>query len=179
MDLQELRLKINTIDDQIRRLFLERMECSKGVAETKMASEDEVYKPIREKEILERVAGDNNSLAVFWKKLIALSRKQQYHEFLDRKKNVDGFFASITEEQEKAFCEGGNFTVSYLCDPEGLKALTLKEMVAVVTDTSLEVLSIEAKGNKVSITVNVNNNDKDKEEAMLLSYMLYKESLHI
>ena len=47
-DLSEIRQDINRVDEQIRALFLERMDLALQVAQTKVETDDKIYKPDRE-----------------------------------------------------------------------------------------------------------------------------------
>ena len=55
MDLKDYRNKLDTIDTEIIRLFCERMETVRDIAEYKKAHELPILAPGREKEILDRV----------------------------------------------------------------------------------------------------------------------------
>ena len=55
MKLEEVRQKIDAIDPQIRELLMERLDCSRLVAETKQAAgETNIYRPDREQVILQK-----------------------------------------------------------------------------------------------------------------------------
>ncbi len=54
--LEEIRGRIDNVDQKMKQLFLERMELSDAVAELKAGGEMPVYQPGREKEMLERLA---------------------------------------------------------------------------------------------------------------------------
>ena len=56
MDLKDLRNEINTIDDDLVKLFVKRMQISAQVAEYKKANQLPIYVPAREREILQEVA---------------------------------------------------------------------------------------------------------------------------
>ena len=55
MELNQLRTKINEIDEEILNLFLRRMEVAGQVAEYKKARHLPIYQPQREEEILKKV----------------------------------------------------------------------------------------------------------------------------
>ena len=62
-DLSEIRQDINRVDEQIRALFLERMDLALQVAQTKVETDDKIYKPDREAEIIQkRTAGMSDEL---------------------------------------------------------------------------------------------------------------------
>ena len=56
MDLQQIREDIDTIDDELVRLFEKRMEMSAKVAEYKKKNNIPIYNPTREKEVLDKLA---------------------------------------------------------------------------------------------------------------------------
>ena len=53
-ELSEIRQDINRVDSAIRELFLLRMSLALEVAKTKAQSDDKIYKPDREAEIIEK-----------------------------------------------------------------------------------------------------------------------------
>ncbi len=55
MTLDELRIKINGLDDQLLSLLNERMEVVKQVGELKRTTQAAIYRPEREKQILDRL----------------------------------------------------------------------------------------------------------------------------
>lgn len=62
MDLSQLRQQIDTIDDQLLELLNQRMDIVKRVGELKRASNSIIYRPEREKSIIDRLAAKNNGL---------------------------------------------------------------------------------------------------------------------
>ena len=56
MDLTEIRQEINRVDDQLVKLFVERMELTTQVAAYKKENNMPIYVPAREREILKKVA---------------------------------------------------------------------------------------------------------------------------
>lgn len=106
MALEEIRAEIDRIDPEIRRLLMNRMDCSEKIAEAKAVSENPaVYQPDREKEILGRLGSDvpadrkREYLAVV-KKIIAASRMYQYSLLYDRLPGErEKLFAVIPENQ--------------------------------------------------------------------------------
>ena len=55
MDLAEIRKEIDSTDDEILKLFLERMELCVGVAKYKKENNMPVFQSKREEEILDRI----------------------------------------------------------------------------------------------------------------------------
>lgn len=82
MDINELRTKIDQIDDSLVRLFVERMDIAAQVADYKKANNLPIYVPAREREILQSVAekaGPDmaNYSRVLYSMLFELSRSYQ------------------------------------------------------------------------------------------------------
>ncbi len=70
MDLNEIREKINATDDEIKSLYLKRMELVKQVAEYKKQSGKAVNDPYREKKILLRVTdGEPEDMQIYLKRV--------------------------------------------------------------------------------------------------------------
>lgn len=83
MNLDDVRVKIDHIDEQMRTLFLERMRLSEEVAEIKLKTKDSIRKPEREQALIKRlsesVAEDlTEEYRSFLKKLLEVSRHYQY-----------------------------------------------------------------------------------------------------
>ena len=86
-ELSDIRQDINRVDEQIRALFLERMDLALEVAATKVETDDKIYKPDREAEIIEkRAAGMGDELRLKYtallQSMIRASREYQYSEML-------------------------------------------------------------------------------------------------
>lgn len=81
-NLEDIRKEINKIDEQLLPLFLQRMECSKKVAEVKMAQGLPVLNQAREDEILERLTEglkeeDAKAIRELYIKIFEISRNRQ------------------------------------------------------------------------------------------------------
>ena len=86
MNLQDLRNRIDTIDDQLLELLNERMELVKQVGDLKRSSQSIIYRPEREKQILDRLEKQNGGLltrqaidAIFFE-IFAVSRNLELPE---------------------------------------------------------------------------------------------------
>lgn len=82
MELKELRNQIDTIDDELVRLFVKRMEISARVADYKKERNLPIHVPSREREILQEVAnkaghGMENYSHVLYSMIFELSRSYQ------------------------------------------------------------------------------------------------------
>jgi chorismate mutase/prephenate dehydratase len=86
VDLQDLRNRIDNLDDQLLNILNERMELVKKVGELKRSSQSIIYRPEREKQILDRLEKRNNGLltrqaidAIFFE-IFAVSRNLELPE---------------------------------------------------------------------------------------------------
>ncbi len=174
MELNEVRQLINNIDEDMNKLFYKRMQCSSSVAEVKLANNDEIFKPLREKEICERYADDKNYLT-FIKKVMQISRKHQYGMFIE-KENIDEEFERFVADN-KAFLEGGSLLFELKYDSRGEEGLGVHDILSIIADTSLEIESLFVTGEQVKVTFKVEDNKNSKYEAMVLGYMLYMETM--
>ena len=91
MNLDELRSNIDSVDDGLKKLFLSRMEIAHDIALIKAENGDEIYKPDREKAVIERLTADvDESLkaeyADFVANVIRISREYQA-KLVEEKKN--------------------------------------------------------------------------------------------
>ena len=82
MDLSEIRSQIDSIDDQLVKLFCQRMELSSQVAQYKKANNLPIFVPARERAILQKVADHAgpemaNYTRVLYSMLFELSRSYQ------------------------------------------------------------------------------------------------------
>ncbi len=69
MDLNDIRKKIDTIDDKLVALFVERMGLSKEVAEYKATTGTPILNMTREREILKKVCDESGDLAPYTHRL--------------------------------------------------------------------------------------------------------------
>ena len=81
MDLSEIRRKIDTVDDQLLELFLQRMALAEDVARYKKANGLPILNAAREQEVLDKVSANAGAHAEracqLFETLFALSRARQ------------------------------------------------------------------------------------------------------
>ena len=87
MDLKEVRQNIDGIDDQILHLLNQRMDLVKMVGEIKRENKSAIYRPDREREIIDRLAGlvENNiinraGIEAIFTEIFAVSRNLELPE---------------------------------------------------------------------------------------------------
>ena len=89
MTLEEARQDIDKIDNGLRELFLKRMKVSEAIAEIKAASGYEIYKPDREKIVIDRLTADvdedvKDEYTQFVKKIMEISRNYQFKKISEK-----------------------------------------------------------------------------------------------
>ena len=102
MDLNELRVEIDQIDDQLVKLFCQRMDVAARVADYKRQNNLPIFHPGRERAILQKVADKAgpemaNYTRVLYSMLFELSRSYQSK----RNGEISPLFSQITEAIEK------------------------------------------------------------------------------
>lgn len=100
-DLSAIRQDINEVDEQIRSLFLKRMALALDVAQAKLETNDSIYKPERETEIIQnRTAGIDEAFrlkyAALLQSIIRASREYQYSTVLQQQPERFPFHPSET-----------------------------------------------------------------------------------
>ncbi len=109
MELSELRKQIDTIDHDLLRLFMERMQISNSVAEYKRANGLPVLDSARERELLagiaERAGEDMDEYAiVLYSTILSLSRSYQ-HKKLAPESKYGAIIQNALDTTEKLFPE--------------------------------------------------------------------------
>lgn len=100
MNLSDIRVNIDRVDQEIRKLFLERMGLSEQVVTVKAQNADKIFKPDREREIIKNNSEGLPEIYVreyqaMIKRIMEVSRKYQYGRMLEL---VDCFpFEFMTE----------------------------------------------------------------------------------
>ena len=102
--LDDTRKKIDDIDNSMKPLFLERLSCSRQVAEAKAKTKEEVYVPKREEEIIADRSKDTEgetqeAYTAFLKDVMQISRRYQY-----------GILKELQEEVLKTTLKNAGFT---------------------------------------------------------------------
>lgn len=110
MSLEDNRTQIDSIDDQILSLFMQRMDISAKIASDKAKSDSPVADKVREREILERIrsmAGDRERFAnALYGTIFAVSKAYQ-NEILDRPSDVATLITKALENRPEVFPQTG------------------------------------------------------------------------
>lgn len=185
MNLDTIRKNINELDDEMKKLFDARLSCSEQVASVKMADRDEVFKPQREKEIAERFSGEGDTWYLpYIKKVIQLSRKYQYRQFVDAGQVDEGFDVWLDDANKgnkAAMSDGGELALVIKTDPLEEHGLSVNDVLSVISDTRLKItgFTYDASKNEINMSLWIENSEQQRQEAYLLAYMLYKESVTV
>ncbi|MBQ8949887.1 MAG: chorismate mutase [Eubacterium sp.] len=89
MTLEEARQDIDKIDNELKTLFFERMKVSAKIAAIKKETGDEIYKPDREKIVIERLSqGVDEDLReeyqAFVRSIMEISRNYQFKKISEK-----------------------------------------------------------------------------------------------
>ncbi len=89
MTLEEARQDIDKIDNELKTLFFERMKVSAKIAEIKKETGDEIYKPDREKIVIERLSQGvdedvREEYQAFVKSIMEISRNYQFKKISEK-----------------------------------------------------------------------------------------------
>lgn len=57
------------------------------------------------------------------------------------------------------------------------KGLSLNEILQIISDTCLAIEELHVSQNKVNVTFKVESDEASRREALVLSYMLYMETI--
>ncbi len=128
MDLSEVRVNIDRVDKEIRKLFMERMLLADQVACIKAKTKDVIYKPDRETAIIEKQTEDVEDkflkeYTALIKRIMEVSRKYQYGRTMELR---DCFPFSFCTEDQTPKKPAMVKQELYLCD------VISKDMVSVV-----------------------------------------------
>ncbi len=172
MNLGDIRKDINEIDDKMKDLFDARMECTKEIAKVKIETGDSIFKPEREKEMYGKYK-DNPDYISFLKKVVQLSRRKQYEYFTDNEDDA-AFKEFVTND-----LKDGKIKLELKTDENSEKGLSIKDILSVISASSIDVEFIEANSERSNVLVvfNVPEDELSKKEAYILKYMLKKETL--
>lgn len=102
MLLDEVRREIDMVDAGIKESFKKRMELAEQVAIVKSENSDDIFKPEREKQIIENLTGDVSEDIVMeytalLKRVMEISRKYQYKKTMEL---VDGLAHEYISESK-------------------------------------------------------------------------------
>lgn len=171
MNLDEIRVKIDEIDTQMKPLFLERMECSKLVAGAKAAmGSDSVFVLERELAIIEKRAADVDAAiydeyVAFLRHLMSVSRRYQYGILTELQEKV------IMAELERAGldenAEHTQVKIGFVCEKE-TSDLNLFINMAKLNQIPVDEIKLVARDGKQEIELVLDGNVKEPKMRQFL-----------
>ncbi|MBR6223148.1 MAG: chorismate mutase [Lachnospiraceae bacterium] len=138
MNLEDVRKELDQVDLEFKELFLKRMEIAKRIAKVKAESGDDIYKPDRETEVIEKLTDGvapefKSEYVAFLRRLMQLSREIQYAE---RLKINDDFFL---EDSGIASPSHNRLKVRFAC-PDRCGALM--NTISIIADYGINITDI-------------------------------------
>ena len=171
MNLDEIRVKIDAIDTQIKPLFLERMECSKHVAVAKAAmGSDSIFVLERELAVIEKRAGDvdapvYNEYTAFLRHLMSVSRIYQYGiltELQDKVMKTELENAGLDENTEHT-----QVKIGFKCEKEN-SDLNLFINMAKLNRIPVDEIKLAVRNGKQKVEMVLDGNVKEAEMRQFL-----------
>lgn len=137
MDLTEARAGIDRVDREMRRLFTERMAIAGEIARIKAETDDAIYKPDREQEIIKRQTGNiepglQMEYKAFIRRVMEISRKYQYGLTVELK-DMEEEGLSVPPEHDRILLM---FTCAGKCNDLGKILTMISDYGIVVTEIS-------------------------------------------
>lgn len=166
MTLEEIRKKIDETDKELFRLFEQRMKLAKEVAEAKKISGDNVYKPLREEEVIEKFAENapddmKQYYKAFIRRVMLISREYQY-------RIIYGGNEKVCNEYSE-HCSDKNIEISFKCTdgiPDGI--------IAALADAGVKVDEFNANKGNYNIVL---RNDISGENIKALLALIDNEAM--
>lgn len=175
MALDEIREKIDKIDNEIKALFAQRMDCAKEVAKAKSITGGDVFVPDREKVIIDKrsegVAPDiKNSYITFLKHLMSVSRQYQYGIL----KNMQEEIISSLKNNLGEIKSHNKVNISFQCQKNNTN-LNLYINIIVLNNINISHMEIKSEDNLLLCDLTLEGNIEESNMKTLLC-QLAKES---
>ena len=140
MTLEEMRNEIDIIDKELRDLFQRRMKISDSIAVLKAESGDSIYKPEREKEIIEKQSvlvdeSIRDEYRMFVRRIIGISRMYQYKKMVELGKEEPGSSFDLAD---------GNVTVVFDKD----ETQTFVKCIDILSDYGIDIMDLRLESLK-------------------------------
>lgn len=170
MSLDEIRQRIDGVDTQVKKLFLERMDCARQVALEKAKTGGDVFVQSREEAIIAGRTADvdddrKKEYAYFLLLLMSISRRYQYgllpdmrRQVLDKLSSRAGLDLSVPHTEVK---------VSFTCGLEEAK-LALFANMAALNGISVSKLTLTTEGERQHVHATLEGNAKEENMERLL-----------
>lgn len=142
MTLEQVRVEIDSVDSQIKPLFLKRMECAAHVAAAKAVTGGDVFVAERENQIIEKRTADVDpavcgEYTAFLRHLMCLSRRYQYgiltglqETVLEAALEAAGLHAETPHSQVEIgfWCSKENSSLNLFLDMVRLNGISIDSM---------------------------------------------------
>lgn len=164
MTLDEVRVEIDRIDSQIKPLFLQRMECSKHVAEAKAVTGGDVFVLERELAIIEKRTADvdesvRSEYVAFLRHLMSVSRRYQYGMLTEMQETV------LASALEAAGLDGtvdhSQVEIAFTCSKEA-SDLNLFINIVRLNEINIDSMKLESQDGTQTVTMVLDGNMNEK-----------------
>lgn len=155
MKLEEIREEIDCIDEEMRKLFVKRMEAAKKVVSVKFEMEEKIFKPEREAQIIEERSREVSNEYIrpyqaFLKKIILISREFQYYIW------------GVKKSQEK-----NDSYAQTLCLPYYKFRNSLGTIFSMIEDRGILISEVKIKDPLIIIKLEEGQNETEIRSLML------------
>lgn len=170
MTLDEIRIKIDEIDSQMKLLFLERMGCAGQVAQVKAQTGGEVFVLEREQEIIRNRASDVEEdiyaeYTAFLRHLMSVSRRYQYGILKDMQNEV--LAKALTQAGLDENQEHHQIELAFVCS-KNESSLNLYIDMVKLNGIAIDSMKLESKDGKQTVTMVLDGNVKEQNMRRLL-----------
>ena len=160
MSLDEIRLRIDRVDTQVKKLFLERMDCARQIAAEKAKTGGDVFVQSREEAIIAGRTADvdpelKREYSCFLLLMMSISRRYQYGllpdmreqvlEELSRRAGLD-LASPHTEIQVSFTCGEGETKLALLANMAALNGIEISRL-ELVSQAGRQRVSAALRGN--------------------------------
>lgn len=170
MSLEEIRKEIDRIDNEIKPLFIERMECAKHVAEVKSASGGDVFVPEREQAVIRQRSSDvgdeiREEYVMFLRHIMSVCRSYEYG-LLDvlQDQVVE---EALAESGLSSAAEHNRVEITFCCSYEESNLNVFLNM-AKLNGIGILGMRLEIRDKKQQITMILDGNIKERGMMRLL-----------
>lgn len=170
MSLEELRKELDVVDKNLRQDFVDRMKIIEKIADEKIRTGDEIYKPEREKKVIEQnsenVPEDYRlKYKAFIKKIMQLSRQFQYGRVMESEKGEQW------NHKTKGELPSGVIIISFESTASIEK---FNAILSIILDYGIKIEKISySASDRCSVEMII---DAENRSDLTLLYQLYKET---
>lgn len=170
MTLDEIRVRIDAIDTQMKPLFVNRMECAAQVAAAKAKTGGDVFVLERELAIIEKRASDidadiYNEYVAFLRHMMSVSRRYQYGILTDMQERV------LKDALEESGLDGAKphdqVEISFTCKKEASDLNLFMNMIR-LNKVEIDGMNLTSKDAVQTIDMTLDGNIHDGNMKRLL-----------